>query len=148
MSIVKTEKDVKKEYALLLFKQGVTQKEIAQRVGTTEQTLSKWAKDGKWDALRKSLLVTRQEQLGNLYEQLSELNTNIKSKPEGQRFANSKEADVLVKTTGAIRQLETETSVSDVVDVSIKCLNWLRGVEPAKAKEQAEIFDAFIKSLL
>jgi transcriptional regulator with XRE-family HTH domain len=139
----------KKDYAKMLFvREHLSQKEISQRVGVSEQTMSKWANSENWDKLKKSLLITKQEELGNLYEQLTELNALIKNRPEGQRFANHKEALILDKLTAAIRQMETETSIADVVDVSMKFGDYVRIAAPEKVKDVTELQDSFIKSML
>lgn len=139
----------KKDYARLLYvKDSLTQEEIALRVGVNSVTISRWKKEESWDALKKSLLTTRQAELANLYDQLSELNKHIRDKPEGQRFANSKEGDVIRKLTASIRELETETSVAQVVDVFIPFNEWARKVDPEQAKKMLDFQDAFIKTLL
>ena len=141
----------KKEWAKSEFLRGdLSQKEIAEKVGISAVTMNKWANDpdDNWDRLRKSMLITREAQLTRLYMQLDELNSSIMGKPQGKRFADSKEADTISKLAGAIKTLETEASISDVVEVSKRFLNWLRPLAPHKAKEIAAMFNDFIKSLL
>jgi transcriptional regulator with XRE-family HTH domain len=141
----------KKEWAKSEFLRGdLSQKEIAEKVGVSTVTMNKWVNDPEdnWDRLRKSMLITREAQLTRLYMQLDELNSSIMSKPQGKRFADSKEADTISKLAGAIKTLETEASISDVVEVSKRFLNWLRKLAPHKAKEVAAMFNDFIKDLL
>lgn len=140
----------KKELAQLLYVRGVVenQSELAERVGVSAQTISKWKKVGNWDDFKKSLLTTRQEELRNLYDQLAEINNSIKEKPKGNRFANNKEADVLSKLTATIRNLETEVSIAQTVDVFMKFNDWLRQINLEKAKEVVELQDLFVKTLL
>lgn len=139
----------KKEWAAyLITKEGLTQKEAAGKVGVSVQTMNRWHKEGNWDQLRQSMLVTRQEQLSRLYMQLDELNTSIMSREPGQRFAGSKEADTLSKLTGAIKTLESDASIADVVEVSKRFLNWIRRFSAEKAVEVAALFDEFIRHLL
>lgn len=141
----------KKDYAKLLFtRDGLSQKEVAERANVSEKTLSRWVneKDGEWKRLRESLIITKSEQLRRIYEQIDELNTFIRNREQGQKFAMSKEADALVKLTAAAKNLESEASISDVVEVSKRLLNWLRPISPIKARELAPIFDDFIKDLL
>lgn len=137
-----------RDYAFRLFLQGVYQEEIAVRVGTTPQTISRWKKDGNWDRHRKSLLTTRQHELVNLYDQLSELNGTIKLRPKGERYPSKGEADTLVKLAAAIRQLETSTTAADAVDVFKEQNEFIRKVAPDKLKIMIELQDAFVKSLL
>lgn len=124
------------------------QKEVAGKVGVSTQTMNKWVHNGNWDELRRQMLVTREKQLARLYAQFDELTRAIEQKPEGERYANSKEADTLNKLTGAIRAIETEASVADIVEVSKRLLKWLRPVSAEKAIEVANIFNDFIKHTL
>lgn len=144
---MKTEQ--KKELAKLLFvSEYLTQKEIASRVGVSEKTLSRWVAEGEWRKLRQSLLVTKEEQLRRIYEQIDELNTAISQREPGKRYANTKDADTLSKLTSAAKNLETEASVSDIISVAKRFLTWLRPVDHEKAKELSALFDAFIKEQL
>lgn len=139
----------KREFAEILFtRQGLSGKEIADKVGTTEATISKWKKDGNWDNLKASLSVTKAEQLANINEQINELNAYIRKKPAGERFANSTESDTLSKLTASKRNLETEASIAETVDTFIAFNEWLRGVDVVKAKEFITLQDAYIKTLL
>lgn len=139
----------KKDWAKLLYtREGLTQKEIAGRVGVSAVTVCNWVKKDNWDLLKQSLLVTKDQQLRRLYMQLDELNTKIMGRPAGDRFPDSKEADTINKLTGSIRTMETEASIADIVEVSKRVLSWLQPINPAKAMEVAGLFDEFIKESL
>lgn len=141
----------KKDWAKLLFiKENLTQKEIAERVGVTAKTMSSWVNNPKenWEILKSSIIITKSEELSRIYMQVNEINTFIFDKPVGNRFASSKEADILSKLTASARNLETETSVSDVIEVFKRFSNWLRAVDLEKAKEFISYQDAFIKSIM
>lgn len=141
--------DQKKEWAKELYLKGsLTQKEIAEKVGSSAVTINKWVEVGKWKTLKQSMLITRESQLNRLYMQLDELTTNIMGRETGNRFANSKEADTIGKLTNAIKSMETEASIADIVEVCKRVLNWLRPVNPTSAKIVAGIFDDFIKHVL
>ena len=133
---------------MLFIHEQLSQKEISSRIDVSEVTISKWAKEDSWDTLKRSMLITRQEQLNRLYMQLSELNGAIIQKPEGKRYADSKEADTIAKLAGAIKTMETEASIADVVEVSKRLLDWLRRYDNKKAGEVAAIFNDFIKDSL
>jgi transcriptional regulator with XRE-family HTH domain len=136
----------KKEWAqFLITKEGMTQKEAAEKVGVSVVTMNKWYRDGEWARLKQSMLVTRQEQLNRLYMQLEELNNHIMKRPEGERFANSKEADSISKLAIAIKTMETEASIADIVEVSKRLLNWMRKYNDSRTVEIANIFNDFIK---
>jgi len=143
-------KDQKKQWAkdLYLSDQNLTQKEVAERVGTSAVTMNSWVDKGGWKQLKESLLVTRESQLRRLYLQLDELNTAIMSKGVGKRFADPKEVETIRKLTNAIKSLENESSIADIVEVCKRLLNWLRPINPILAKSVAGVFDDFIKSVL
>lgn len=58
-----------------------TQKELAEKVGVTEKTVSEWIRDLKLADKKRSLLVTKKSQLINMYNQLEKLNEDIKTRP-------------------------------------------------------------------
>lgn len=100
----------KKEWAKMLYlKEHLTQAEVAERVGVSKQTLCKWVKTEKWEELKASVSLTREEQLANLYRQVAEINKAIAGREEGERFATSKEADTINKLAAAIEKMEKET---------------------------------------
>jgi transcriptional regulator with XRE-family HTH domain len=117
----------KKDWAQHLYvKEHLSQKEIAKRVGVREATISGWVNKYDWAKLRQSILATKSTELANLYAQLAALNDHIKGREEGQRYAMAKEADTLSKITSSIRSLETETSISEIVDVFMKFNEFVR----------------------
>ena len=136
----------KKELARLIYtNNNLTQKEVAKQVGVTEKTVSKWTNDGKWDAIKTALTVTREEQLRRLYNQIAEYNTTIEQREAGKRFATASEADAINKLATAIDKLERETGARDILNVSKAMLNWLRKIDLPKAQEVSALFDAFLK---
>lgn len=140
----------KKDYArqLYLNDSGITQAEIADRVGVSKVTLCKWVKDGKWQELQTSLLVGKEEQLARLYRQLRLLNDAIESK-EDQKFATSKEADAILKLTVAIKNLETETNTAEKMATGKEFLAYVRKTAGFDtSKDVAKLFNAYIKSCL
>ena len=147
--MLKQEKGQKREWAKLLYiRENMTQKEIAEKVGMSALTIGKWIKIEAWDKLRQSMLITRETQLSRLYMQLDELNGAIMSREEGRRFPDYKEADAISKLTNAIKAMETDASIADIVEVAKRLLDYLRPVSHDKAVEVARIFDDFIKHCL
>ena len=108
----------KKEWAKTLYmRENLTQQEIAERVGVSRVTVSNWVRAGKWEEQKAGLTLTRQEQVANLYRQVAEINRAISARAEGERFPNSKEADILGKLSAAIRNMEQETGIADIISV-------------------------------
>jgi predicted ArsR family transcriptional regulator len=149
MGETKKSREQKRDWARLLFtREGLSQKEISEKVGVSAVTVNKWAQADAWVKLKQSMLVTRETQLNRLYMQLDELNTSIMNREQGKRFADSKEADTISKLANSIKTMETEASVADIVEANKRLLNWLRPIDPETAVKTAKIFDDFIKHLL
>ena len=139
----------KKQWAQTLYlRENLTQLEIAERVGVSRVTVSKWVRDGKWEEQKAGITLTRQEQVANLYRQVAEINRTIATRHEGERFPNSNEADILGKLSAAIRNMEQETGIADVISVLTAFIEWLRPLDLDKAKELTRLADAFIKDRL
>lgn len=140
----------KKEWAKLLYtKENLTQAEIAGRVGVTRVTVNKWINSGKWEMLKVSITITREEQLKNMYRQLAELNAAILNRAEGERYPNAAESDTIGKLSKAIRQMETEVGLSEITSVLGGLVQYLRTHEPQLLRETiAPLLDAYVKSKL
>lgn len=138
----------KKELTKLLFTtERLTQKEIADRVGVTPQTVSRWVTREGWEKLRASISMTKEEQLKALYRQMEELNNDISSREE-RRYPTTSESDIISKVSAAIKNLETEVGVAEIVSVLSAFTKWVKSYDLAKAQELAPLFDDFIKSRL
>lgn len=141
-----TEKNNKKRIAQQLYlDSGYTQEEIASSVGVARQTVSRWIHTEKWNELREAKKVTPAELIISWKKQIMEINQQIQARPRGERYASTAEADTIGKLTGAIKKLEGELGISDIVACSIQFLSWLRGVDADKAIEFNQLFNAFIK---
>jgi Putative transcription regulator (DUF1323). len=139
----------KREWAEMLFlKEHLTQGEIAEKVGTSRQSINKWARDGKWDERRAALSLTRESQIEQLYQQVAEINNTIRKRPEGERYASPSESDSLNKLASAIKKMEVDAGISDLISAGTRFINWLRPVDLEKAKELTRLWDAFIRDSL
>lgn len=139
----------KKDWAHTLYlKENLTQIEISDRVQVSRVTICKWVRDGKWEEEKTCITLTREQQVVRLYRQVAEINKAIEQRPDGKRYADSKEADILGKLSSAIRKMETEVGISEIISTLTKFIEWLRPIELQKAKEFAALADAFIKDSL
>jgi transposase len=137
----------KRDWAKLLFiAQNLSQIEISEKVGVSKTTICKWAKLDKWDEQKASLTVTREQQLQRLYMQIAEINRVIAERDK--KYPSPAESDTINKLASAIDKMERESSLSDVISVSQKFLNWLRAIDFEKTKELSSLFDAFVKDLI
>lgn len=138
-------KDIAKE---LFLRGGCTMEDIAAKVGITRQTLSRWAKDGSWDDLRVSMVISQEQLISQTMRQISAIYKQADARPEGQRQLTAKEADTVVKLSSSIKKLQKDAGITDVVNVGIKFTDWLRAFDLEKAKEYNGLWDSFIKDIL
>lgn len=137
----------KREWAWLLYAaENLPQNAIADKIGVSKVSVNKWAKLDKWEERKASFTVTREQQLQRLYVQIAEINKVISERD--QKYPTPGEADSINKLASAIDKMERESSLSDIISVSQKFLNWLRPLDLNKAKELSGLFDAFIKDNL
>ena len=122
-----------------------TYEEIATKVGTQRQTISRWAKAGGWEDLKAGMSVTREEILKRLYQQLNNINAIILEREPKERFANSKEADAMAKLSATIKNMEVDVGISDIISVGMRFGEWLRRVDLDKTKEYVQYWDLFLK---
>ena len=138
----------KKAWAKTLYtRETLTQAEIAERVGVSRVTVNNWIGKGNWEQLKASITITREEQLKNLYRQLAELNNAIMGKPE-DIFDEEAPRDTISKLSNAIKKLETEVGLADIISVFSDLLKWVRTYDSTQAKEITPLLDAFVKSKL
>ena len=136
-----------KEFARTLYlRENLTQAEIAERVGVSRQTVIRWVGAEKWDELKASISMTAEEQIRNLQRQVIEINNSILNRESGNRYANAKEADTIVKLTTAINKLQTDAGIHEILGVGAAFIDFIRPIDLEKAQEFTRLFDAFIKA--
>lgn len=137
--------DQKKELAKELYLQGnFTFAEIAEKVGSARQTISKWATQGKWDELKTYMTVGKEKVLKGFYQQLANIQEFIMSREPDKRIATSAEADRQIKLASAIRKLEDECGITGLIDAGIRFCNYMRTVDIDEAKKIAKYWDIFL----
>lgn len=130
---------------ILYTREQLDQKVIAKKVAVSEKTISKWVNEFGWKNLRKRLLISKEEQLNSFFEQLDELNAAIKEKPQGQRYADSKQADIQIKLTASIRNLENDLAIADLVESGRRFIKHLQVISPLdQVLEVAELWNVFL----
>jgi predicted DNA-binding protein YlxM (UPF0122 family) len=136
----------KKAIAKELYLNGnYTFEEIADKVGTVRQTIARWAREDEWASLKASMTVGKEKTLKNLYAHVQSINETIMQREESERQPTPKEADILAKLAAAIDKLESETGLRELVSAGTNFLSWLRRLDPQKAIEFSDLWDAFLK---
>lgn len=136
----------KRSIARTLYLEGsYTQEEIADKVGVSRQTVIRWSREDNWQELKASMSITPAQLVKEWQQQIFEINRAIASREEGMRFATPAEADALLKLATAIKKLQDDLGISEVISVCMRFLAWLRPVDVDQAKTFNSLMDAFIK---
>lgn len=148
--LTKEELERLKEHAKVLYlHENITnQKDLAKRVDVSENTISKWVTEGKWSNLKKNFLLTREERMGELLDELTEIQLLIKSQKEGARFADHKTALVRRMLVNDIKALEVSASKPEIIAACMELIKFVRPENMEEAKIITKWADIFIKSLL
>lgn len=113
-----------REHARLLFMQGEPQKVIAEKVGVSAQTITKWVNDGDWQAARSAANITRPELVNKILKSIDVLIEDLVNEPSPEKTAAA--ADKLVKFAATIERLDKKTSVVDIIEVFMAFSKWLQ----------------------
>jgi predicted DNA-binding protein (UPF0251 family) len=136
----------KKYLAKILFtREQLDQKVCAARVDVSEKTMSKWVNEGNWKALRNRMLASKEQLITTYYEHLENLNNKIKEAKQGH--GDSKQADIMIKYTAAIRNLETDLAIQDLVESGIRFVKYLQKVGTMdQVLEISDLWNSFIQA--
>lgn len=120
------------------------------RVGVSENTMNKWFSlyEPDWRKHKKNFLLTREERMSDLLDELTEIQEFIKDQPEGRRFADSKLGDVRRKLIKDIKELEVNASKQEVIYALTALIKFVRPENMDDAKTITKWADIYIKSLL
>ena len=113
-----------REHARLLFMQREPQKVIAEKVGVSAQTITKWVNDGDWQAARSAANITRPELVNKILKSIDVLVEDLVNEPSPEKTAAA--ADKLVKFAATIERLDKKTSVVDIIEVFMAFSKWLQ----------------------
>lgn len=105
----------KYEYAYLLYMQKVPQKEIAERVGVSQQTLVKWKDEGGWELKRVAKTVSRDNIINKVLLRINEMLDN------GADF----NADEFSKAVNQLSKLKQGCTVDDIADILTRFGDWV-----------------------
>ena len=139
----------KKDWAGLLYtKENLTQAEIAEKVGVSRQTVSKWIKTEKWEELKVGITMTREQRISEWFRQLANINHVINGRAKEERFPTKSEADIITQLTNAIEKMEKEAGVADLISSGTIIIKYIRTINPEHAKKVTGYVDNLIKERL
>lgn len=122
--ITKKELEDKKDYARLLYMQGEQQKVIAEKVGVSAQTITKWVNVGGWVEQRAAQNITRPELVNKLLRTVDKMIETVNDSADPD--AANGLGDKLAKFAATIEKLDKHTSIVDVIEVFMAFSKWLQ----------------------
>ncbi len=140
----------KKEWAKVLFlNSNMTQKDIALKVGISQNSISKWVDKEKWDILKTTLTTTAENELRSLYKQLGLLNKQNEAYLEDDDPDTNPDYDRLRKLTKSIFELQNKKSgMGDIYLLMMDFITFINRDNMEDAKIVNNYADAFIKDRL
>ncbi len=129
----------KREWAKTQYtKEDISIRDIALKVDADEAIVRSWIQEGKWVEIKRSALTSKAVQLDYFYNALEKVTSR-------QATDNLKDVELMVKYTAAIKNLESETGVSSIVQVAETFTTWLLRRDPELSRTVTAHFDAFVR---
>lgn len=139
--MTKAELEKKKSTARALFLSGMEQAEIADRVGVSRVTISKWCVADGWRETRAAKNITRPELVNKLLVTIDNLITQVNESKDPSLIGGL--GDKLAKLSAVIEKLDKKANVVDAIDVFTAFSKWLE----FRAKSDPEVTVALIKQV-
>lgn len=139
--MTKAELEKKKSTARALFLSGMEQAEIADRVGVSRVTISKWCVADGWKETRAARNITRPELVNKLLVTIDNLITQVNESKDPSLISGL--GDKLAKLSAVIEKLDKKANVVDAIEVFTAFSKWLE----FRAKTDPEVTVALIKQV-
>lgn len=121
--MTKAEIENKKSLARALFLSGMEQVEIAEKVGMSRVTISKWCGSEGWKEARAAKSITRPELVNKLLLTIDRLIEQVNESEDPQLIAGL--GDKLAKLSSVIEKLDKKANVVDAIEVFMAFSRWL-----------------------
>lgn len=120
-----------------------TQKEISEVVGWSEKTFTEQKQKGKWNELRDTKSLTKQQIISMLHTQTLKL---VEASKDEGRLLTAKEVDSIAKLTASIDKLEKKVTLETYIEVFEEYNKWLMVKDMNFAQANNHQQDLFIQS--
>jgi transcriptional regulator with XRE-family HTH domain len=131
----------KKKIARECYMNGMLQKDIAVKIGVSENSLSSWVEKGRWATMRAGVSITRPELVNKALGAVNKLLDQIYESGDPEMIC--KLPDQLAKFASFIDKLDKKANVVSTIDVFIAFNKWIR----YRAEFDPEITPDFIRTL-
>lgn len=119
----KADIEKKKDLARSLYMAGYDQISIAEKVGVSRVTVSKWSQAGAWKEARAAKSVTRPELVNKLLLAIDKLIEQVNTSDDPELLAGL--GDKLAKLSSVIEKLDKKANVVDTIEVFMAFSRWL-----------------------
>lgn len=121
--MTKQERERRKSLARSLYLSGMEQIEIADKVGVSRVTISKWSTEGGWKEARAAKTITRTELVNKLLFTINTLLDQVNESNDPAKMAGL--GDKLAKLSSVIDKLDKKATVIDAMEVFIAFTKWI-----------------------
>lgn len=139
--MTKADIEKKKSLARTLYMSGLEQTEIAEKVGISRVTVSKWATADSWREARAAKQVTRPELVNKLLLTIDSLITQVNESGDPELMAGL--GDKLAKLSSVIEKLDKKANVVDAIEVFMAFSKWME----FRSQTDPEITPQLLKTL-
>ncbi len=122
--MTKAETERKKALGRSLYLSGMEQAEIADQLGVSRVTVSKWCVQGGWKEARAAKSITRPELVNKLLLTIDSLIDNVNKSDDPTLIGSL--ADKLSKLSSTIEKLDKKASVIDAIEVFMAFNRWIQ----------------------
>lgn len=120
----KAEVENKKSLARSLYMAGMEQQEIAEKVGVSRVTVSKWCTAEGWKEARAAKSISRPELVNKLLVAIDNLIAQVNASGDPEAIGTL--ADKLAKLSATIEKLDKKANVIDAIEVFMAFNRWIQ----------------------
>jgi hypothetical protein len=137
--MTKKESENKKSVAKTLYMSGIGMEQIADQIGVSRPTISRWCQEGGWKETRAAQNITRPELVNKILGSISDLLDKVRE--TGDPMAIAGLGDKLSKMASVVEKLDKGASIVDKIEVFMAFSKWLE----YKAATDQEITPDFLR---
>ena len=120
-----------------------TQKEICEVVNWTEKTFTEQKQKGKWNEMRDTKSLTKQQIISMLHYQTLKI---VEAAKDEDRILSAREVDSIAKLAASIDKLEKKATLETYIEVFEEYNKWLMSVNMNFAQANNHHQDLFIQN--
>ncbi|MBP3269630.1 MAG: terminase [Bacteroidales bacterium] len=139
--MTKKESENKKAVAKTLYMAGIGMEQIAEQVGVSRPSISRWCQEGGWREARAAQNITRPELVNKLLATIDNLIEKVNESDDPLAAAGL--GDRLSKLASVIEKLDKKASIVDTIEVFMAFSKWLE----YKSATNQEITQEFIRQV-